>query len=78
MLRMRADQIPSSSCYLCCMVHSKAGSRKTEHHEREETCHVHTSLSKGTRISPEVSKVVDSRNVEPEYRVQCMVQTYRD
>jgi len=60
------------------MIHRQTGSRKTKHHEREESCHVHTSLSVSTCISPEVSEVINSCNVEPEYGVQCMMQTERN
>ena len=60
------------------MIHSKAGCGKTEHHEREESCHVHTCLSVNTCVAPEITKVVDIRNVKPEYGVERMVQTKRD
>ena len=60
------------------MIHSKAGRRETEHHEREETCHVNTCLSERTCIAPEITQVIDTGNVKPEYGVKCMVQTKRN
>lgn len=60
------------------MIHCQSCCRKTKHHNREETCHVLSGYAQCTCACPEVSKVIHTCNVEPEYRVQCMVKADRN
>ena len=59
----------------CRVIHSQTCCRKSEHHEGEETCHVHTGLSQNAGIPPEIAQVVDTGHVKPEHGVEGMVKT---
>ncbi|MPN12819.1 hypothetical protein SDC9_160139 [bioreactor metagenome] len=63
-----------------CVIHGQGRSGQSKHHDGEETCHV---LAGNTHHAargrtPELAKVVNTRNVKPEHTVQRVVQAHGD
>src|SRR5699024_7145516 len=71
-----------SRCFLIfgfrCMIHRERSARQAEHHNREEPGLITSCNPLFPFVRPEVSDIVDADSIEPEYRVECMMQAGRN
>ena len=77
------DQTDSSLLVLRSLDHSQSRTGNTEHHAGEEAGHIHAeapgnAVLTGNVAGPVVRQVAQADGIEPEYVVECVVQTGRN